>query len=253
MPIALTNAYASSASLPKRIGSSTPAKSTARKPAARSMAADASGSASPNIPGAPTGGAGRSRPAASAPRISRSHSLCVRSRQATIVSWAPERNPRPMLVNAASGSPKNIAPKRLIAAEYSPVANGNTCASPCSNETLRETFRPAQLPSRDRASARRDRRRPRSPTTRSRATARVDCPQPQPMSSTRSSGVIPRRVDQAHEVRAGRGVVVIVVGGPMLTVAAVPGLRLLDVRDLRARHASSPSTERVPGNRPRAS
>ena len=41
-----------------------------------------------------------------------------------------------MLVKAATGSPKNMAPVSLIATSGAPASNGWTCASAWRNETL---------------------------------------------------------------------------------------------------------------------
>ena len=109
MPNVDKKEYASSASRPKQSGSSTEEKRTSQNPAASRRPVAMSGSARLNGPGTPGGGVGRSRPAASAPRISTSQALRERSRQASIASDPPGRSAWPMFANAATGSAKNIA------------------------------------------------------------------------------------------------------------------------------------------------
>jgi hypothetical protein len=93
-------------------------------PAAASRVLVRAGSARENGPGAPGGGAGRSRPAASAPASSRIHSFGPGPCQASITSRPPGRSARPMLANPAAGSPKNIVPVREIATSNDPAGKG---------------------------------------------------------------------------------------------------------------------------------
>ena len=131
-----TNRWASSASAPNHMPASVPSSSTPVNPAAVKMPRTRSGSDSENGPGASGGGAGRSRPAASALEISRIHSLAASGCHATSTSRPPRTRAWLMLVNAAVRSPKNMVPVRLIATSKLSGGNGWTWASTCSKDTL---------------------------------------------------------------------------------------------------------------------
>ena len=65
----------------------------------------------------------------SAPRIrsmATAHSLCSSARQTIITSRPVGRSARPMLLNAATGSPKNMVPNRLIARSKRPSGKRRT-------------------------------------------------------------------------------------------------------------------------------
>jgi hypothetical protein len=94
------------------------------------------------------------------------------------------------LVNAATGSPKNIAPNRLRATSNDADPKGCTWASPWRNVVLISPA--AALRRRASASSGPDRSIPVAcPSGAARAAARVETPAPQPTSSTRSAAPIP--------------------------------------------------------------
>ena len=136
MPESLKNANASSASAPISIGSSTGSSWISPNPAAVRRVVTRSGSASEKGVGASGGGVPSSRPRARAPRMVVSHSLLSSSRHTSSASRPPGRRPLAMLVKAAIGSPKNMAPLSLIATSAAPGSNGCTWASPCTKVTL---------------------------------------------------------------------------------------------------------------------
>jgi glucose 1-dehydrogenase len=120
----VTKRCASPGSEPNHIGACSASNVTSEKPAAASRVLVRPGSARVNGPGAPRGRAGRSRPAASAAVSSRAHSLGPGPCQTSMTNRPPGRNARPMLVNAATGSPKNIVPVREIATSHDPAGKG---------------------------------------------------------------------------------------------------------------------------------
>ena len=166
--------------------------STSRHPALCSRSVTAAGSARLNIPGppsAPNDGSGTWARAAAAGTTS--HPCCPIGAHDTNASRPPGRSARPMLVNAAAGSSKNITPNRLTAASYSPsVASSSTWQSPATKRRLSTPS--ASASSRPRASICSDRSTPTARPVGPAAVAasRVVAPQPQPMSSTRSPGAI---------------------------------------------------------------
>src|SRR2546428_4079745 len=115
MPSFATPSNARSASGPKYTGSSTESNVVSSNPAASKILRTRSGSANDTGEGASAGGVGKSRPAASAARISVSQSFRAISRQHSNATRPPGFSARPTLANAATGSSKNIDPNRLIA------------------------------------------------------------------------------------------------------------------------------------------
>ena len=156
------------------------------KPAPASSPRTSSWSASAIGPGAPAGGMGRSRPAAKVSRTVMIHSFFLMSCHASMASRPPERSADAMFVKAAVRSSKNITPNRLIAISKVPGSNAYTCASACRKSTFGTPSAVARR--RATASIEEDRSTPSAdPSCARRAASRLDCPQPQPMSSTRSA------------------------------------------------------------------
>lgn len=181
-------AAASAASRPQVPYASTGVVVTASYPARDSASRTASGSASENMPGpgAPSPPTGRRSPS---PWMAWSHSFRSARAVQTKAIRPPGRSARPMLAKAATGSAKNITPKRLIATSKSAGPNGWTCTSVCSNVTF--PIPSCRADSRARASIGADRSRPSAwPSPARRAARRVVRPAPQPMSRTRSRSVM---------------------------------------------------------------
>jgi hypothetical protein len=131
--------------------------------------------------GASDGGTGTSPSTVKALRIARMNSLRSKGCQVSRTSRPSGRRARAMLVNAATGSPKNIDPCRLRARSTLSGEKGWTWAS-----TWRKVaFVSCSSAARRRASAimREDRSTP-APATARLAASRVVCPLPHPMSST---------------------------------------------------------------------
>ena len=176
--------------MPTLKGPSEPAKAMSTNPAAFSTVVAKSVSASPKGPGAPGGGTGRSRPTARASRIAVIHSLAAKGCQTRIARRPPGRSAEPMFVKAATGSAKNITPKRLMATSKAPGRKGWTWASPCSKRMVVRPSASADCCARasigpDRSTASTD-----PPAAAARAASRLVAPLPQPTSSTRSPGAM---------------------------------------------------------------
>jgi hypothetical protein len=171
---------ASAASVPKYIGARSSRTRTSVKPALVNRSRVWSGSF--RSPGDGAGGAG-SRPV-SAVTNAVLHGWCGCHDSSR--SRPPGRVERARFVNAASGSPKNIAPWRLSTTSKCASGNGWTWASACSKDAF--------ATARDRASAiiRDDRSTPSAlPPAAWRAASRVVRPFPQPTSSTVAPGSMP--------------------------------------------------------------
>jgi hypothetical protein len=117
------NSAASSAVVPIGTSSRTPVSSMSVYPAAPSTSRTTAGSARDVAPG-PGAGSGNVTHGASASRFSRRFSLSARSCQHRNASRPPVRR---RLVNAATGSSKNITPNWL--STTSTCSNGVTWAS----------------------------------------------------------------------------------------------------------------------------
>ena len=186
---------------PTRIEACSEVISVSRQPAAARIGRSRSGSANANMPGPPAGtGAGGGRCSARAAPGTSSHWLAASGCQHANTSRPPGRVADLMLAKAATGSAKNITPKREMTMSKPAGSSDSTCASPCRNVTL---ARPAASASaRARASIGPDRSRPSAwPGATSRAAASVVPPQPQPTSSTFPPG----RRAAASRIRAVNG------------------------------------------------
>jgi hypothetical protein len=125
-------------------GSCTSVKPTSAKPAAARVSSATAGSARENGCWPPAGGAGVAAPPVTAWRTAVDHSLRSRSCQTSSTRRPPGRRARPMLVNAATGSAKNIAPNRLM--QRSKCAGGNGCTSASNGSASRIRCSPAACP-----------------------------------------------------------------------------------------------------------
>lgn len=188
-PESSRKAAASEASRPQVPYASAGVVPIASYPARDSTSRTVSGSASENMPGfaeVPSPPTGSRSPSS---RMAWSHSFRSARAVQTKAIRPPGRSARPMLAKAATGSAKNITPKRLIATSKVPVPNGWTWMSACSNVTL--PMPSLRADSRARPSIGADRSRPSArPSPARRAARRVVRPAPQPMSRTRSPPVI---------------------------------------------------------------
>ena len=139
---------------------------------------------------------------------------------------------RPMFANAATGSAKNITPKRLTASDRAAGANGWTCASPRSKVTLVRPSSAARI--RARASIAVERSTPSASPSTAKPRA---LPGRLPAPAADVEHVVVRRDlrrrEQVLGVRAQRLVLALLALDPDVALGAVPRLGLLHVHDLR--------------------
>ena len=168
---------------------------TEPNPAASSTARTRPGSARENGPGSPGPGIGGSDPvtlATAAPGMS-IHSLSNTLCQQTKDSTPPGRSALRTLAKAATGSAKNITPKREYAASNRASPKSCTWTSACANSMFLAPARAAR--SRPRASISAEMSTPTAPPagpTRE-ASSSVVLPDPHPRSATRCPGRKPKR------------------------------------------------------------
>ena len=169
---------------------------SSRNPAAANIGRTRPGSRSAIGPGA-SGSPGGSAPSrASATRLgSANHGFEATPCHTANAARPPGRRAAWMLRKAATVSSKNMTPKRDTARSNRPGGKSCTCASPSSNlacppPPAGSALAPALTAARARAISRADMSRPSTcpPGPTACASARVDAPAPQPMSSTTSPG-----------------------------------------------------------------
>ncbi len=206
-PLLRRNWNAASASTPGDTGSFTESRFTSSKPARSRMPRTRSGSPNEKGPGTSGGGSGSDRPAASASRTVDTHSFLGSGCHARRATRPPGRSAPPMLVNAATGSSKNMMPNRLIARSNGGSAKRWTCASACrkvafvnpsaaaTSRARASIFDDRSIPSALPAVAARARRRVSSARFRSRRRARARrCRHSRLLEAADCDGRSPRRV-----------------------------------------------------------
>ena len=176
------------------------------------------------------GGSGSVRPIATALRSAVTHSFSASGCQVIRATRPPGRNARPMLAKAATGSEKNIAPKRLMATSNAPASNGCTCASARSNVTL-------SMPSataRSRARQHRGGQVDAEGGSRSGGTCRAARRRAAPAADIEHVlvGRDPRRFEEPYVVISEARVEAVLVRRPVHAFASLPSVGLLEVGNL---------------------